>query len=123
MMDHERAKDIIIERLRRGVVFHQQGQFSNIGEGYDELDVSFPRDSCDLGIAWNFWDSWIDESSHGFPGFYKGVSRENWPNLALYIIDKLSKGEKITEPLILSNFKFDKNQPLPIKLKKIFKRK
>jgi hypothetical protein len=35
-----------------------------------------------FAIAWNFWDSWIDERNHLFPGFYEGIAKEQWPALA-----------------------------------------
>jgi len=123
MMDYERAKKFIIESLTRDIKLHEEGKFDEIGNGYAEYDNEFPRTDHQLMIAWNFWDAWIDERNHGFPCFYSGITKETWPQLARHIIEKLSKGEEITDQLILSNFVFKRNSPLIERVKKFFKKK
>ncbi len=75
VISYEAAKTFIIERLRRAALLHEQGHMTKIGEGFAEYDAKFPRNDRQLMIAWDFWDAWIDERNHNFPGFYKGIKR------------------------------------------------
>jgi len=119
MMDLEKAKKFIIECLNRDIKLHEEGKLEQIGNGYDEYDNEFPRTNRQLMIAWDFWDAWIDERNHGFPCFYKGITKQTWPDLAKHIVEKLSEGEEISDQLILSNFVFERQPSLFDKIKKL----
>ena len=124
MMNLEKAKKFIIKCLNRDIKkLHEEGKVEEIGNGYAEYDNEFPRTDRQLMIAWDFWDWWIDESNHGFPCFYAGITKESWPNLAKHIVEKLSKGEEISDQLILSNFVFERRPSLIDRVKKFFKKK
>jgi hypothetical protein len=112
-MNLENAKKQIIKCLNRDIKLHEEGKFDEIGNGFDEYDNKFPLTERQLIIAWDFWDSWIDERNHGFPCFYADITKDNWPNLANHIVEKLSKGEEISDQLILSNFVFERKPYSP----------
>lgn len=121
MTGPEKAKELIIECLRRDIKAHKEGKFEEIGKDFDTYDAEFPRTDRQLMIAWDFWDSWIDERNHEFPCFYKGIAQRTWPHLANHIVEKLSKGEEISDPLILKHFLIEKKSLIE-KIKKVFKK-
>ena len=121
-MDYETARQFIVSQLERDARLHEQGQFEKIGSGLKENDERFPRDYDQLMIAWDFWDSWIDDRNHGFPGFSEGVEKETWSKLARHIAEQLSRGQEITEPLVLKNFVFKRGPSLFSRLTRLFKR-
>ena len=92
-------------------------QFEEECPSYDEHSI---LSGHSLMIAWDFWDSWIDECNHGFPGFYEGISKEAWPELAKLIVEKLMEDGEIDDPLILKHFVIEKKSPLIEKVKNIF---
>ena len=122
-INYNSAKELILRRLKRDSAFHQEGQFDKMGEPYDDFDEKFPRPFVDLMIAWTFWDAWIDERNHGFPGFYQGITRDSWPKLAGHIINQLEKKQPITDPLVLAHFDFTEKPNWLERLKKFFKQK
>lgn len=75
-----------------------------IGRGFDEFDARCPRSDHTLNTALSFWDSWIDERNHGFPGWYAGICREDWPKLGGVIASALRAGEELEEPRVLRHF-------------------
>ena len=52
-----------------------------MGQDFDLLDAEAPRTDRDVVIALAFWDAWLDEQNHNFPGFYDGISSADWPAL------------------------------------------
>ena len=52
-----------------------------MGQDFDLLDAEVPRTDRDVVIALAFWDAWLDEQNHNFPGFYHGISDADWPAL------------------------------------------
>ena len=127
-MNSEKAKKLIIEHLERDIKLHNEEKFEEIGQGFNKFDKEFPEfytelidNHPQLMIAWDFWDSWIDERNHGFPCFTKGMTKEKWPILAEHIVEKLSSGEEISDPFVLSAFVFKRKPSFIDKIKKLFK--
>ena len=77
--------------------------YGQMGAQFETLEGRLPHD-LQHAIAWNFWDSWLDERNHDFPGFYRGIDREAWPRLAIHIADCLEHGQTISDPLVLKHF-------------------
>ena len=94
----------VIAILRRDADLHDQGLVQQLGADFDEVDSSLEPGSSLRGLPWIFYDSWIDERNHDFPGFYKGITKSDWPTLARILADNLEKKQDITEPRLLSNF-------------------
>ena len=120
-IDHQRARDLILRRIKRDKIFHEQGQWEKMGESCDDFDAEFPRGYPDLMIAWTFWDAWIEERNHGFPNLYEGITKESWPQLAAHIIEQLEKKEKITQIILLKHFDFSEQPDWFEKWKEILK--
>jgi hypothetical protein len=104
-VDHEAARAALLTALRRDADLHDQRRFEEIGSDFDRLDPAIPRASKDLMAALDFWDAWIDERNHRFPGFYPGIESSSWPVLARRIADDLVAGRAIGEPMVLKYFK------------------
>lgn len=102
------ARQLFVEVLRRDADLHEQGELAMIGEGFEEIDGSWPRgrNSHQLGLAWNFYDSWIDERNHGFVGHYEAITKDEWPRYARYIADRLEAGQEIADPVLLAEFDY-----------------
>jgi hypothetical protein len=92
-----------------------------LGGEFDELDATAPRDDPDMAVAIAFWDAWIDERNHGFPGHYEGISIEDWPVLARHIATSLTTGQTISEPRIQQNFVFQPRSTLLGKLRSLLR--
>ena len=105
-VDYQRARTLILKRLKRDKSFHEQGLLEKMGEAFDDFDLEFPPGSPDLMIAWSFWDAWIEERNQGFPNNYEGIAKDSWPHLAAQIIERLEKNEKISDAVILKHFDF-----------------
>lgn len=103
-MDFEDARRFAITHLAADAQSHEQGEFEQIGGGYQHFDSALPRDLDgfeQLFIVLNFWDLWIDERNHYFVGHCK-VSQEAWPALARSIVADLSAGRPISNPTVLA---------------------
>ena len=109
-IDYDRARNLILQRLKRDKRFHEQGLFEKMGESDDDFDREFPRGSTDLMLAWTFWDAWIAERNQGFSNIYSGIAKESWPKLAEYVIEQLEKKSPIIDPVILTHFDFLQKQ-------------
>lgn len=105
-IDYDRARSLIIERLKRDKSLHEQGLYEKMGEREDDFDREFPRGSSDLMLAWTFWDAWIAEGNQGFPKIYSKITKDSWPKLAEYVIEQLEKKAAITAPDLLAHFNF-----------------
>lgn len=105
-IDQEKARNLILRRLKRDKNFHERAEFDKMGETHDDFDREFPKGYPDLMIAWTFWDSWMDERKQGFPNLYSGISKDTWPQLAGQVIEQLERKAPISNPLILTHFDF-----------------
>lgn len=109
-MTYNDAKNLIISLLKKDAEYQTSGNIEPIGAHFDDYDGVYPRDYRQLNIAWSFWDSWIDEKNHGFPGFYKGISKDVWPHLALEIADTLEREDDVYNELVLTHFDFSRRR-------------
>lgn len=104
-MDVQTARERLRRCLQRDAELHTSAP-SEIGEDFDTIDAAAPRTDKTIVIALAFWDAWIDERNHEFPGFYRGISSADWPLLASVIASALGSGSAIDEPRILEHFVF-----------------
>lgn len=106
----EEKRQVLIQALRKDADLHEKGLFKQLGNDFVRLDVEtegvFENVNVRLtfAIAWNFWDSWIDERNHLFPGFYEGIPKEHWPGLARRVAQHLEVGDEVIDPLLLKHF-------------------
>lgn len=117
-MTLEQKRQALIQALRRDANLHERSFFEQLGSDFDRLDVKaggeFENSKVQLtfGIAWTFWDSWIDERNHSFPCFYDGITREHWPILARRVAENLEIGEQVEDPLFLKYFSLKPSLPI-----------
>jgi hypothetical protein len=99
----------LIEIFQRNIDFHERGKFDQLDGDFDALDalreMAF---DADLTLAWNFWEGWCDEARHGFKGLYKGISKNDWPQLAEGVVECLATNKPIENKLIQNQFDFKK---------------
>lgn len=109
----ESLTKMLITELRVDATRHEQGEYKNVGSAFEQME-RYRSDHPDLlpaenakyfGIAYTFWDSWIDQVGHGFrQNFCSGIASDAWPRLAREIADALESETSITNPLILRHF-------------------
>jgi multidrug transporter EmrE-like cation transporter len=78
-----------------------------MGTDFDSIDASIETGNYLRGIPLKFWDSWLDERNHSFRGFYKGIEKSDWPELAEIIATSIENNIPIQEPRILNAFGID----------------
>ncbi len=111
MFTYEQAKSFLIEHLDQDVDHHTSGNFSRIGEQFDEFDTNLPRGAGPefdkLHVALNFWDSWQDARNHDWQ-YYPKIKPDDWQRLAKSIVADISEDRDIQDRLILEQFDFKK---------------
>ena len=109
----ESLTKMLIAELRTDATRHEQGEYKHVGSAFEQMenyrsshpDLLPAENGKLLGIAYTFWDSWIDQVGHGFrQNFYKGITADAWPTLAREIADALELETPIINPLILRHF-------------------
>lgn len=101
------AADILAKALEDDAAAHEAGQYSSIGERYDDVygeilpidDIPGPLSA----LAFRFWDDWCDASQHDWM-YHEPIRKEDWPLIARTIAKCLRSGELPTDPLILREF-------------------
>jgi hypothetical protein len=101
------AKEFLIRALQRDAVLHETGRYSELGEGFDEVDGRLPRNTDqafrDLYIAFEFWAGWLDSAEHDWY-HYDPIREADWPVLARRVIEHLRSETEINEPLLIDKF-------------------
>lgn len=126
MFTYDEPKKFLIEQLSRDVEIHISGNYRRIGDKFSEFDANLPRNDdpkfTKLHIALNFWDGWQDARNHDWR-VYKGISENDWPQLAKIIIRNIEEEKEITNELILQYFDLRGGEGIISKLRKMFKTK
>ena len=98
LTDYRQAKQQMVNALKKSIEAQNTGQFEQIKEGYEHLDLALPRKAGSefdkLLNALYFWDCWIDASNHGWQP-YKGIPAEEWLRLARLIVSELEADQEI----------------------------
>lgn len=106
-LSYEQARDFLITRFKKLMNSHEQGNYSEIHQGFDEFDALVPRSSSPrfrkVLIALSFWDGWIDASNHNWD-YYEGISKDDWPQLCRTIIRDLSSDRDLTNRAVVDLF-------------------
>jgi hypothetical protein len=124
----EEKRQALIRALRKDADLHEKGLFKQLGSDFDQLDVEAngvfedARVQQAFGIAWNLWDSWLDESNHCFPGFYEGIAKDHWPAIARQIAENLEDGNEVIDPLLLRHFVLYPTIPFKERMKQLWPR-
>jgi hypothetical protein len=111
---------ILAAALRRDAILHESGQFDAIGEGYDDAEGELlpleERRERDVGIAFSFWDGWIDARNHDWQ-CYDGIAQNDWPILARAIAASLEEPSSINDSRVLKHFARETQQSFWSRLK------
>jgi hypothetical protein len=93
----------MVRCLERAAALEEQ-RANELSSEFDIVDAAVPRREPALEVAIAFWDAWLDERQHGFPGNFEGIGRADWPTLARSIARALATASAIDEPSIQKNF-------------------
>ena len=93
-------RELMVIYLRKDIHRQLIGSYEAMGLEMND----FPPGGSLPAIAFDFWDSWIDEKNHGFPKFYELIEKNDWPALALSVVEDLEKGRDATHPVIVETF-------------------
>ncbi len=91
MSHYDYTANYFARHLERDIAAHEAGRFNEIGGGFDDAPdwrLDEKRDEIGahrLGIAYNFWDQWIDARNHHWH-YYPGVEEKDWPIIARQIV-------------------------------------
>jgi hypothetical protein len=95
-MTEETAQTAIVRGLTAAIAAHNEHRVFDIHKGWDE--VARPeRNDPRVSIALNFWEGWADSAAHQWL-FYDGMRADDWPRLALILIDALEHQRDIVDP-------------------------
>jgi len=101
---------MLVDALRVDAERHDNGDFKNLGDRFDNIESYRDKhpevhSTKNVGIAYTFWDSWIDQVNHGFQhNYYDGIAPDAWPGLAREIADNMEAGALIANPTVLKLF-------------------
>lgn len=101
------ADQLLAAALLEAVCAHESGEYDQIASRYDDLlgellpnqDLSERR----FTIAAAFWDGWGDASNHDWQ-YYRGIRKDDWPELARHVAGHLQRGESAADPRVLTLF-------------------
>ena len=94
MSFYDYAAEFFVRHLEHDIEAHEQGRYEEVGAAFDDapewsLDEQADEEGAHrLGIAYTFWDEWIDARNHDW-GYYPGVGRDDWPLRARQICQGL----------------------------------
>jgi len=100
----EDIKPKLVKALRRDAALHERREYRELGHEFDDLQTTNDGLTKSVNTAIEFWDAWIDERNHGFPGFYAGINTEMWAELAHQIANDLERNAIISSPLVIEHF-------------------
>jgi hypothetical protein len=93
--------------LQRDVALHEARKFSELGDRYEEVDATIPRNVGSefnkVQIALEFWGAWLDSCEHDWY-FYEPLKEADWPVLARRIVDDLNADREISDPVVVKKF-------------------
>jgi hypothetical protein len=121
----EEKRQGLIRALRKDADLYEKGLFKQLGSTFDQLDVEAngkfedTRVQQTFAIAWNLWDSWLDERNHCFPGFYEGITKDNWPAIARQVAVSLEDGNEVVDPLLRKHFVLHPTIPFKEKMSQL----
>lgn len=95
---------VLAESLKKDIERHQSGDLLNLGEDFAKFNALLPTDHPMREIPMRFWDAWCEESIHEFPGGYEGIGKNDWPILAVQVVELLTNGARIKSDVLLKNF-------------------
>lgn len=91
----ENAQSTIVRGLRAAIAAHNDHRVFNIGDGRAAA-AALAHDDARLSIALNLWEGWSDSAAHNWL-YYDGMRADDWPRLALLVIDALEHDQPIDD--------------------------
>lgn len=126
-MDRFAARSLLAKSLIKDAERHRRAAFSDLGADYETVEARLLKnpDGFDplIGMALNFWHSWIDERNHGFPGYYNRIRKDSWPILAEQLSDSLEGRELKPMSATLRYFRVRQKFSLFMKLRRGLRRR
>jgi hypothetical protein len=91
----ENAQTAIVRGLKAAIAAHNEHRVFNIGDGRDEA-AALAHDDARLSVALNLWEGWSDSAAHNWL-YYDGMKADDWPRLALAVIDAIEHDRPIDD--------------------------
>jgi len=92
----ETAQGTIVRGLKAAIAAHNEHRIFNIGDGRDAA-AALAHDDPRLSIALHLWEGWSDSAAHNWL-YYDGMKADDWPRLALLVIDAIEQDRPIDDP-------------------------
>lgn len=102
----------IVEGIKCDITRFEMNDFNDMGSEYEELELwrfelgnEIEYETELTGLAINFWDSWIDQTRHGFEQeFYEDINKNSWTKLAREIVRHIEGHLELKDTVLLKNF-------------------
>ena len=123
MSKYEEARQLAINSLENALDAHKNNDLLSIENGFEKYEglvseSNVPANSL-LYLTLEFWAGWSDSAIHNWL-FYEPLKKDDWPRLAVIILEALKENKEITNPVILESFRVKPKTSLITKLKGLF---
>jgi len=88
-------RDTVVRGLKAALVAHNEHRVFDIDDGWDQA-AALVHNDVRLSIALNLWAGWADSAAHQWL-YYDGMRADDWPRLALNVIDALEHDREIVD--------------------------
>ncbi len=109
MSVYETSRKLAITSIEKALVAHQSEEFLSIGNYLDEYEEILHEQDLEQGsllvIAHEFLTGWSDCAAHDWH-HWAPLKEKDWPRLAEIILQDLKKDQEVTDPELLSEFRF-----------------
>ncbi len=109
MNEYENSRKLAIEAIQKALDAHENQDFFSIGKYLDEYEVLLYKLEIEQGtlllVAHEFLTGWSDSAAHDWY-HWEPLKQEDWPRLAKIILQDLRANREVTDPEILSEFRY-----------------
>ena len=102
-------RKLAIESIEEASKQHELEEYLSIGENMSNfealLDEEELKQGSSLHIALEFLSGWSDSAAHDWY-HYEPLKKDDWPRMANIILSDLKANREISDPQILSEFRY-----------------
>ena len=105
----EYFRKIAIESIEEALKKHEMKDYLSIADNIDNFETLLDEKDIHQGsllhITLEFLSGWSDSTAHDWL-YYEPLKKDDWPRMAKIILSNLKENKEITDPNILSEFRF-----------------
>ena len=109
MVVYEESRKLAIEGIESALIAHEKQDFFSIGDELELLEIQIDKQEIPEGslllIAHEFLTGWSDSAAHDWY-HWEPMKKDDWPRLAYVILKDLRANREVTDPELLSEFRF-----------------